>query len=98
MFVHCRRIAARHDDRGSGALHRADGPEQISGCRSLIFRRAGAGSAFGPSPGEGVFLAHTRLILPPQLYRRAGFELFGDFRQRGGEVFLKVAIACGSWA
>jgi hypothetical protein len=92
MQVHALGRAAGQDQAGSFALSRTDRAEDIGRGCSLIFRRGGAGAAFGPAPRDLVLLSNPRLIREPDLDRLAADRL-GDLFQTGGEVFLKAATA-----
>jgi len=45
-----------------------------------------------------VLLTNARFILPPDLDLCAGVEARPDFRQLGGEGFLKSSTAYSFWA
>jgi hypothetical protein len=74
-------------------VSRADRAEDVSRLGSLIFRRCGAGAAFGPAPRDLVLLPDPGLIGKPDLERLAAGLGLCDLLQTGGEVFLKAATA-----
>jgi len=53
------------------------------------------GAASGPAAGELGLVADLRLVLPPQLYRRAARQLPADRRQTVGEALLKSSMSSG---
>ena len=92
--VHRLGVAARHDEGGALAVSGTDRAEDIGRGGSLIFRRAGARSALGPTAGDLVLLADPRLVGEPEFYRAGIDALFApDLFQAGGEIFLKSPIA-----
>src|SRR3954463_6590162 len=84
--------AAGQNQARAFALSRTDRAEDVSRLGSLIFRRCGAGAAFGPAPGDPILLAHPGLIRKPDLERLAAHRL-PYLLQAGGEVFLKAETA-----
>ena len=86
-------VAARQHQGGAGAACRADGAEDVDRLGALVVRGAGPGAAASPAPGDLVLLADPGLVLEPDLYGRARWELAADLRQRGREVFLNASIA-----
>ncbi len=93
MLGHGLRVAPGHDEAGALALGGADRAEDVGPFRALIVRRARAGSAPSPAPGDRILLADPGLVLPPQLYGGAGRELRPDRVQLGREGFLKSSSA-----
>ncbi len=93
MPLHGLGIAARQDEGGADAALGTDGAEDIGRLGALIVRRPWPGSTQCPAPGDLVFLADPRFVLPPKLYLGAGREPGADRRQLGGEFFLKSSIA-----
>ena len=92
--VHRLGVAARHDERSALAISGTDRAEEVGRGGSLIFRRAGARSALGPTAGDLVLLADPRLVGEPDLYRAGIDALFApDLFQARGETFLKSSIA-----
>src|SRR3954462_6551933 len=59
--------AAGQNQARALALSRADSPEDVGRLGSLIFRRCGAGAAFGPAPRDLVLLPDPGLIGKPDL-------------------------------
>lgn len=81
------------------ALFGADRAEDIGRFGPLVLGCRGPRSAFGPAPGELVFLADASLILEPYLYGRAAREGGRDLCQLGGKApFLKASMAYSFWA
>src|SRR3982750_895476 len=97
MVVHRLSGATGHDQSRAFAQRRADRPEDVGGFGALVLRGCGSCAAARPSPSDGVLLTYTSLIRKPDFHRLAAGCL-RDFCQTGGEVFLKTAAACGSWA
>jgi len=89
---HARGGAAGQDETHAFPLSRTNRAEDVSRLGSLIFRRCGAGAAFGPAPGDLVLLADPGLIGEPDLERLAADRL-PDLLQTGRDVFLKAATA-----
>ena len=98
MEAHGRGIAARQHQGRAFCLFGTDRTEDVGRAGTLIARRGWPGAALGPSAGDLVLLPDAGLILKPQLYILAVRLLGCDFRQLGGKVFLKAAMASGSWA
>lgn len=96
--VHCMCIAVRHDKSGTLALCRTDRAKNIGPLSSLIVRRTGPGSAFGPPSRDLVLLTDPRLVLPPNFNFYACGQACPDLFQRGGKVFLNATIASSSCA
>jgi hypothetical protein len=71
MVVHCDSIADWHDDRGRFTLARADHTKHIGRGEAEIFGGRGAAAGLAPYPGQGVFLADSRLVGEPQLDSRS---------------------------
>ena len=94
MQVHRLCVAARQDETGALALLRANRAEDVGRRGALVFRRARARAAFGPSTCDLVLLADARLVAEPNLYV-IGVEvpLLRDLLQERGEVFLKSSMA-----
>ena len=92
--VHRPGVASRRDERGSLAVLRTDRAEDIGRGGSLVFGRARARAALGPTPGDLVLLADARLVREPYFYG-AGIDalLPRDFVQAPGETFLKSSMA-----
>ena len=93
MHAHRFAVAAGHDDAGGFPLGRADGTEDPGRGAALVLRCGRPGAASGPAPSELGLLTDTRLVLPPQLYRRTARERPSDRCQAVGEVFLKTAMS-----
>ena len=88
---------SRHDERRTLSLFRADCAKNVGRSGSLIGGSARPRAALGPTAGDLVLLADPRLVGDPKLYRAGIDALFApDFRQAGGETFLKSSIA--PWA
>ena len=83
--VHRFGVAPGHDERRALAIPGTDRPEDIGRCGSLVFRRAGARAALGPTPRDLVLLADARLVREPDLYG-VGLDAFfaPDLRQALG--------------
>lgn len=96
--VHRCAVAARQDESRALALPGTDRAEDVGRSGALIARRRGPGAPPCPAPGDLVLLPDARLIGKPHLYRPTGRIALGDRCQAGGEVFLKAAVAAGSWA
>lgn len=96
--LHGRGVAARQHHGGADAARRADGTEDVGRLGALVVRRAGPCPATRPAPGDLVLLADPGLVLEPDLYGRAGWEVIADLRQRVREVFLNASIAGPFWA
>ena len=92
--VHRLGVASRHDERSSLTVLGTDRAEDIGRGGSLVFGRARARAALGPTPGDLVLLADARLVREPYLYG-AGIDalLARDFVQAPGETFLKSSMA-----
>ena len=91
--------AARQHQASALAVSRADRAEDVSRLGSLIFRRCGAGAAFGPAPRDLVLLPDPRFIGEPDLYLGPLDTLVAlDLVQDAGEAFLKCSIAPSAWA
>ncbi len=91
-------IASRQHQACALAFLGADGAEDVGRAGALIMGRGWPGAALGPPAGDLVLLPDAGLILEPELYVLALRLLGRDFRQLGGEVFLKAAMAPLSWA
>ena len=93
---HALGVAAGQDEGCAFTLGRTDGAVDVGGRGALVLRRRRPCSAPCPAPGDTVLLTDARLVLPPQLYRRATRKARPDRRQLGWEVFLKAGIASAS--
>ena len=92
-------VAAGQDERGTLAVVRADGPEDIGRGGALIVRSGGPCPASGPAPRDLVLLADPGLVGEPEFYVvEVDALLARDLRQAGWEVFLKASIAPPAWA
>ena len=99
MQVHRFGITGRHDEGSAFTLLRTDGSEDVGRGSALIAGSAGTGAAFRPPARDLVFLADTRFVLEPNLYRFDIDRFFArDFVQARGEAFLKSSIAPSAWA
>ncbi len=94
MEVHRFGVASRHDERRALAVLWTDRAEDVGRGGSLVFRRARARAALGPTPGDLVLLADARLVGEPDFYG-VGLDAFfaPDLFQARGETFLKSSIA-----
>ena len=93
MQVHRLGVAGGQDQGCTLALLRADGAEDVGGSGALIAGRTGTRTALGPTAGDLVLLADTRLVREPDFYLVAVERfLMGDCIQAGGETFLKSSI------
>ena len=86
MVLHGHGGAARQHQSGADAPGWADCSEQIGRLGPLVVGRAGPRAAPGPAPRQLILLADPRLVLEPDLDRRAGGQAFADRSQLGGEV------------
>ena len=95
--VHAYRLAVAlgHDDAGGFSFRRADGAKDPCRGAALILWSRRTGAAPGPTAGKLGLLANPRLVLPPQLYRRAGREFPADSCQAGNEALLKSSMSSG---
>ncbi len=93
VLHHGKAIAERHDKARSFALARADGAEDVGPFGALILGRRGSTSPLGPPAGDFVLLTDASLVLEPNLYLGSTGEALSDFRQAGGELFLKSSKA-----
>ena len=97
--VHRLGVAPRHNERRTLSLSGTDRAEDIGRGGSLIFRRAGARSAFSPTAGDLVLLADPNLVDEPDLCCAGIDALFSpDLFQTRGEIFSKSSIAPSTWA
>ena len=96
--LHGGRVAPGHDQARTLALPGTDRAEDIGGLRALVMRRRRACAARSPAAGDLVLLADPGLVLPPEFYLDARRKPAPDFRDRGGEVFLKAVSASVFWA
>ena len=92
--VHRLSVASGHDERRALAVLGTDRAEDIGRGGSLVFRRARARAALGPTSGDLVLLADARLVREPDFYG-VGLDAFfaPDLRQALGEAFLKSSMA-----
>jgi len=93
MPLHGLGIAAGQDESGADATLGTDGTEDIGRLGALVPGRPGPASPGCPAPGDLVFLADPRFVLPPEFYVGVGREPGADRLQRGGEFFLKSSTA-----
>ena len=98
MRLHRGRVAVGHDETSALALIRADRAEDVGPLGALVVGRPGAGAATSPAAGDLVLLPDPRLVLPPDLYGRAGGEMRADGRDRVRKAFLNWSAASGSCA
>lgn len=98
VLVHGMGVAPRHDESSSLALPGADGTEDIGGPGSLVVWRGRPCSPLGPTAGDLVLLAYTRLVLEPDFDRFALGGTGSDFCHSVGEVFLNASAASTSCA
>lgn len=91
-------VGMRQGERRACAPRRTNGAEQIGALIALVGRLAGPRSAPRPLPHETVLLADPRLILEPDFDRLAPRDVGQMGVQRGGEVFLNVAMIRSSCA
>src|SRR4030095_2782727 len=91
---HARGGAAGEDETHAFPLSRTNRAEAVSRLGSLIFRRCGAGAAFGPAPRDLVLLAHPGLIREPDLcliaVRRLLDFLYGRESPKSGNQHLAL--------
>ncbi len=98
MGVHCMCVAVRHDESGTLAFCWTDRAKNIGPLGSLIVRRTGSGSTFGPPSRDLVFLTYPGFVLPPELDFYAWGQTGPDLFHLGGKVFLNATIASPSCA
>ena len=98
MGLHCLGVAPRHDQPGTFSLGRTDRAENIGPLCALVMGCPGAGASSRPSSCDLVFLTNPALVLPPQFYRRVGWERVADLIQLGWQGFLNSSMASGSCA
>ncbi|AFL54447.1 transposase [Sinorhizobium fredii USDA 257] len=98
MLLHGFGITIGQDKARTLSLPRADGPEDVGPHGALIQGCGGSGSATRPPPRDLVLLAYARFVGPPELEVGAAREPASDFRQSGGEVFLKASASSSFWA
>ena len=98
MGVHCMCVAVRHDESGTLAFCGTDRAKNIGPLGSLIVRRTGSGSTFGPPSRDLVFLTYPGFVLPPELDFYAWGQTGPDLFHLGGKVFLNATIASPSCA
>lgn len=97
--VHRFGVAPGHYERSAFAVLGADRAEDIGRRGSLIFGRAGARAAFGPTPGDLILLPDARLVGEPDFYRgRIDVLLARDLVQTGWKVFLYSSMTPSAWA
>ena len=88
MEVHRLGIASGQDQGCALALFRADRPEDVGRCGTLIAGRTRAGTALRPPAGDLVLLPDARLVLEPNLYCLDSDGLFArDFIQARRESY-----------
>src|SRR5918993_269722 len=83
---------------GALAVRWADGTEDVGRCRSLVFRRWGAGAASSSAAADRVLLPDPGLVMPPQLYVGASRQARPDRLQLGRQAFLNASMAAPFWA
>jgi hypothetical protein len=94
MQVHGGDVAAGQHEAGALAEPGADRAEDIGRGCALILRRRRPSAAPSPTAGDLVLLADPGLVGEPNLYVGWIATLaLRDFRQTGGETFLKSSIA-----
>jgi hypothetical protein len=65
---------------------------------ALVLGLTGSAAAARPLADQGVLLAQTHLVLPPQLDRRCGRQVAYGRCERAWEVFLKSSSTPAFWA
>ena len=65
--AHCRDVAPGQDQPGHFAVLRADGVEDLGGCRALVVRSRGSGTLSGPASVDLVLLANPGLVAESDL-------------------------------
>ena len=98
VLLHGAGVGPWRGDGSALALCRANGAEEKRVLVALIGGLARSGSAPRPLPYDAVLLADARLVLEPQLYRRAVRNVLQMCVERVREVFLKAAMISGSCA
>ncbi len=93
MPLHGLGVAVGQDEGRPDTTLGTDGAKDIDRLRALVPGRPGPGSPWRPAPGDLVFLADARFVLPPELYLGIGRERGSDRRQRGGNFFLNFSMA-----
>ena len=92
-------VAPRQDQARGLAVQRADGAEDVGGCRALVVRCGWTGAAPRPTPGDLVLLPDPGFIAKPDLYVGAANALLArDLAKARWETFLKASIAPCAWA
>ena len=97
MCLHGLGVGLRHDEGDACIAARTDGAEHISVFVALILGLAWPRSFPGPLIDETVLLADPHFVLEPDFDRRPRGERAHDLRDLRWKVFLKAAIASGSW-
>ena len=98
MGLHGLCVGPGQDERGTGAARGADGAEEVEALIALVLGLTGSAAAARPLADQGVLLAQTHLVLPPQLDRRCGRQVAYGRCERAWEVFLKSSSTPAFWA
>jgi len=75
MQAHGLGIDIRQHQPGADGPLRADRTEQVGPSVAAVARRSGPGATTRPDPRQGALLAHSGLVLKPDLDRLAGSVL-----------------------
>jgi hypothetical protein len=67
MEVHRGCVDGLRDDRGADTARRANRPKQVGGAATVVAHHGWTRSTLGPDAGETALLAHSGLILKPDL-------------------------------
>ena len=94
--LHGSRIAPRLDPCHTNITGWTDGPKNIGCPVALVCGLAWPCAPDFPFPHPFVFLPDPRLVLKPDLDRRAQWKLFYSLGNPPGELFLKSSITPGS--
>ena len=98
MGLHGLCVGPGQDERGTGASRRTDSAEEVEALIALVLGLTGSAAAARPLADQGVLLAQTHLVLPPQLDRRCGRQVAYGRCERAWEVFLKSSSTPAFWA
>ncbi len=98
VLVHGIGVAPRHDEGCGFSVPGADRAEDVCGAGALVVWSRRPRSALGPAACDLVLLPDPGLVLEPDFNHSAFGGTLGDFRHRGGEVFLYVSAASASCA
>ena len=98
VLVHGIGVAPRHDEGCGFSALGADSAEDVCGAGALVVWSRRPRSTFRPAARDLVLLPDPGFVLEPDFDHSAFGGTLGDFRYRGGEVFLNVSAASASCA